>query len=136
MRRQLLDARIEPAPVPGEVLDEAQDTRRQGIGARAEDRRQLGAQDAETLADSDTAFEQKGTNLIDDGGALTDEAFTDAMQRLEVQLVARLDGDELHRRALHGLGDRFGVIEIILLSLCIRTDILRGHQPRVVAEGD
>jgi hypothetical protein len=84
----------------------------------------------------DTAFERKGTDLIDDGGALTDEPFSDAMQRLEVALVAGLDGDEFHRRAPYGLGNRFGVIEIVLLSLSIRTDILRGHQPSVVAEGD
>jgi hypothetical protein len=84
----------------------------------------------------DTAFERKGTDLLDDGGALTDEPFSDAMQRLEIALVAGLDGDEFHHRALHGLGNRFRVIEIVLLSLCIRTDILREHQPSVVAEGD
>ena len=78
----------------------------------------------------DTAFERKGTDLLDDGGALTDEPFSDAMQRLEIALVAGLDGDEFHHRALHGLGNRFRVIEIVLLSPLHKD----GHTSRASAE--
>jgi hypothetical protein len=57
--------------------------------------------------------------------------------RATMDISARsISGDKLHRRALDGRGNRFRVIEIILLSLCIGTDTLRGHQPSVVAEGD
>jgi hypothetical protein len=30
-------------------------------------------------------------------------------------LIGRLGGEEFHRRALHRLGDRFGVAEVVLL---------------------
>jgi hypothetical protein len=94
-----------------------QHARREDIHARAEDDCQLGAQEAKALTHGDTALEQKGSYLVDDTGALPDKAFADAMQRLQIELVSRIYGEELHRRALHGLGDRFGVVEVVLLSL-------------------
>jgi hypothetical protein len=39
------------------------------------------------------------------------------MQRLQMQLLCGLGRHELHRRALHGFGNRFGIIEGVLLSL-------------------
>jgi len=39
------------------------------------------------------------------------------MQRLQIQVAPRLGRHELHRRALHGFGNRFGIIEVVLLSL-------------------
>jgi hypothetical protein len=40
--------------------------------------------------------------------------------------------DEFHSRALHCLGNRFGIPDVILLSLRIRAHVL--HQPCVVSE--
>lgn len=37
--------------------------------------------------------------------------------RLQIQPLRGLGRDELHRRALHGFGNRIGIIEVILLSL-------------------
>ena len=42
--------------------------------------------------------------------------------------------DELHGRALHRLGDRLGVAEVILLSLGMWTNVLRRHQASVVSQ--
>jgi hypothetical protein len=42
--------------------------------------------------------------------------------------------DELHGRALDGLGDRFRISEVILLSLAIRPDVFCRHQAGVVAK--
>jgi CBS domain-containing protein len=53
-------------------------------------------------------------------------------KRLQVQLVSRLGGDELHRRALHRLGNRFGVAEVVLLTFGIRPHVFRRHQACVV----
>ena len=58
---------------------------------------------------------QEGTNLIDDAGALPDQSLAHPVQRLQVELIRRLGGDEFHRRALHCLGNRFRVAEIVLL---------------------
>ena len=69
------------------------------------------------MTDGDAALEQEGSYPIDDARALAHEPFADAMQRLQIELVNRLDGDKLHRWPLHGLGDRFGIVEVILLPL-------------------
>jgi len=50
---------------------------------------------------------RKGTNLIDDGGGLPDQPLAHPVQRLQVELIRRLGGDEFHRRPLHCLGNRF-----------------------------
>jgi len=42
--------------------------------------------------------------------------------------------DEFHRRALHGFGNRFGIIEVVLLSLAIGPDVFGRHQPGIVTE--
>jgi hypothetical protein len=41
---------------------------------------------------------------------------------------------QLHRRALHGFGNRFGVIEVVLLSLAIGADIFGRHQLGIVTK--
>jgi len=49
-------------------------------------------------------------------------------------MVDGLGRDELHRRALHGFGNRFGIIEVVLLSLRIGANVSRRHQPGIVAK--
>jgi hypothetical protein len=64
------------------------------------------------LPHRDAALQQEGADLIDDAGALTDEALADAVQGLQVKLVRGLGRDELHGRALHRLGDRLRIAEV------------------------
>lgn len=59
-------------------------------------------------------------------------ALAHPMQRLQIELLRGLDRHELHRRALHGFGNRFGVIEVVLRSFAIRADIFGRHQPGIV----
>jgi hypothetical protein len=80
------------------------------------------------------ALQQESAHLIDHAGALTDQSLAHPMQRLQVELVDGLGGDELHGRALHRLGDRLGIAEIVLLSLRIWAHVFRRHQPSVVAK--
>jgi hypothetical protein len=54
------------------------------------------------------------------------------MQRLQIELVGRLGGDELHRGALHRLGDRFRVAKVVLLPLRIGANVFRGHQASIM----
>ena len=42
------------------------------------------------------------------------------MQCLQIELLRGLGRHELHRRALHSFGNRFGIIEVVLLSLARR----------------
>ena len=56
------------------------------------------------------------------------------MQRLQVELVGGLGGDELHGRALHCLGDRLRVSIVVLLTFRIGTHVFRRHKPGVVTK--
>lgn len=56
------------------------------------------------------------------------------MQRLQIQLVRGLGRHELHRGALHGFGNRFGIIEVVLLSPAIGADIFGRHQPGIMTK--
>ena len=70
----LIDARVKVMQVPGETLDHVHHSRRQDIDAVSEDVRERVAQEAQALADGDAALEQEGPDLVDDGGALADQA--------------------------------------------------------------
>jgi hypothetical protein len=48
--------------------------------------------------------------------------------------VRVLGRHELHRRALHGFGNRFGIVEVVLLSLAIGANIFGRHQPGIVTK--
>jgi len=118
----------------GQVLDHPHHAWRQDIGGRGQDVRQSGTQKALPLPHGNPALQQEGTNLIDDAGALADQSFAHAMERLQVELIGSLRRYELHRRPLHRLGDRLCIAEVVLLTLRIRTHVLRRHQPGVVAK--
>jgi hypothetical protein len=86
------------------------------------------------LTHGDATLQQERADLIDDVSALTDQPLTHVVERLQIKLLGGLCRDELHSRALHCLGDCFGVPEVILLSLGIRAHVLRRHQASVVSE--
>jgi hypothetical protein len=47
----------------------------------------LDPQETQSLPYRNAAFQQEGTDLINNAGALTDQAFTHAVKRLQVELV-------------------------------------------------
>jgi hypothetical protein len=49
-----------------------------------------------------------------------------------IELLGGLGCDELHGRALHRLGDRLRIAEVVLLSLAVWAHVLRRHQPGIV----
>jgi hypothetical protein len=51
-------------------------------------------------------LQQEGADLIDDGGALADQPLAHPVQRLQVELISSLGGNELPGRALRRLSDR------------------------------
>src|SRR6266496_4992067 len=134
LARQGLDARIEPAPVASQVLDDVHHAWRQDIGGRGQDARQLSTQEALPLPDGDAALEKEGADLIDNAGALANQPLAHAVQRLQVELIGGLRRYELHRWPLHRLGDRLRVAEVVLLALRVGAHVLRRHQPGVVTK--
>jgi len=67
-----IDTLIKPAPVFGQTFNDAHDARRQHVRRRGENARQLGTQEPQALPHGDAALEEKGSDLIDDAGTLTD----------------------------------------------------------------
>ena len=72
-------------------------------------------QEVPPLPHRDPTLQEEGADLIDDTGTLADQTPSHPVQRLQVQLIGGLRGHELHRRALHRLGDRLRVAEVVLL---------------------
>src|ERR1700732_1885403 len=106
---EVLNARVQSAPLSCTVIAVAQHARREDIGARREDTRQLGPQGTQALPHGDAPLQQERTDLIDDAGTLTGQSLAHAVQRLQVELVGGLGRDELHGRALDSLGDGFRI---------------------------
>jgi hypothetical protein len=73
--------------------------------------------------------------MVDYRGTLPDQTGADTVQSLEVELLGRLQRHPTHDRALHRLGDGFGVAVMILVTFEERFDVLGGQQVDVVAEG-
>ena len=65
--------------------------------------RQLGAQEPLSLPHRNAALQQEGADLIDNAGALADQALPYPVQRLQVELIRGLRRHELHGRSLHRL---------------------------------
>src|SRR5262249_25978113 len=82
----------------------------------------------------DATLQQEGADLIDDAGALANQPLAHAVQGLQVKLVGGLGRHELHGWALHRLGDRLRIAEVVLLSLRIRPHVFGRHQSGIVAE--
>jgi hypothetical protein len=57
------------------------------------------------------------------------------MQRLQIELIDSLGGNEFHRRAQDRFGNRFRVAEVVLLPLRIRPNVSRRHHPGIVTVG-
>src|SRR5215831_18978507 len=67
--------------------------------------------------DRNAPLQQEGADLVDDTGALANQPLAHAVQGLQVKLVGGFGRHELHGWALHRLGDRLRIAEVVLLSL-------------------
>jgi hypothetical protein len=85
------------------------------------------------LSYDETSLEKKRAELINQGGATCHQPFAHPMKRLEIELLRCLQWNEAHGGALHGLGNRFRVNEIILIAFHEGADVLRRHEADVVA---
>jgi hypothetical protein len=74
--------------------------------------------------------------LVDHRGAPPDQTRAEPVDRLEIQLLDRLQWHEPHRRPLDGLANRLGIQQIVLVRLDERLHVLRRNQPHVVSLRD
>src|ERR1700704_4292161 len=107
---------MQPAPVSRQILDDAQHARREHIGARREDTRQLGPQGTQALPHGDAPLKQERTDLIDDAGTLTDQSIADAVQRLKVELIK-------NGRSQHSSADSINISEFDFRQAQLRRDL-------------
>ena len=79
------------------------------------------------------ALQQDRAQLVDQTPCARHQPVARPMQRLHVELRPRLQLDEPHRRPGRRLGDRLRIAVVVLLRLHVGPDILRRHQPHLVA---
>src|ERR1019366_2745839 len=75
------------------------------------------AKPGRALRKHQTALEQESTQLVDDRGSSCDQAITHTMQCLQIELVIGLDRHKSHVLAIHCLGNRFCIKEVVLVRL-------------------
>ena len=88
---------------------------------------------AEALRGNHTEFAQMSPQRIDELRALGDQEVAGPVQQQSRLLFEVLHRHKAHRRAGQGLADRFGVRGIVLVPLDVGPDVLRRHQPDIVA---
>jgi hypothetical protein len=64
-----------------------------------------------------TSFEQEGTQLVDHCSTSCDQPVAHAMDRLQVQLIIRLDRNEAHVLAFDRFSNRFRIDKVVLIRL-------------------
>ena len=94
---------------------------------------QRGPQPGWSLCENQSSLEQERTQLVDDGSRSRDQAITNSMNGLQIELVIGLDGDEAHVLAFHGFGDRLCIHEVVLVGLYERLHKLGCNQPHIMA---
>lgn len=87
-----------------------------------------------SLPDANAAFHEKTTRLIDQPCAAMDQAFTGAMQCLQIKLFGRLHGNETHCRTARRLGYSLRIPIIVLMDLHIGAHIQRRHQSGLMTQ--
>ena len=86
----------------------------------------LGADDAE--------LRQMGPQRVDQHRPLPDQQLPCPMHRQNRLLLGRLHRDEPHRRPAHRLANRLGIRRVVLVALDVGLDVLRRHQPDLMAQ--
>jgi len=91
----------------------------QGIGARRKDGGQFRAQEADALAHGDPAFQHEGAIWL-----MMPVRCDTSRSRTRCSAcrssAPRSWSPRTHRRALHGFGNRFGIIEVVLSVPCYK----------------
>src|SRR5262249_52592503 len=113
-------------PTPGTLIKRSQPASRRARASISLDRRSMRSSSRrQSAARSSSTRTMRG---------LTNQPLTHTVQSLQVELLGGPGCDELHRRALHRLGDCLGIAEVVLLPPRVGAHIFGWHQPSVVAK--
>ena len=82
----------------------------------------------------DAVLRQKTSDLVHQPRSIGHEALTDAVHRLQRQLIGRLLRHEAHRGSTDSLADRLGIVPIALVGLHVGRDKLWRDQTYLVAK--
>jgi hypothetical protein len=87
-----------------------------------------------TLGHDQAKFREQPPQLINERGALLDEARSHPMQAENGLLFIALDRHEAHAGPSHRLANGLGVVAVVLAALAVGGDEARGHDPDPVTE--
>jgi hypothetical protein len=62
-------------------------------------------------------LQQESANLVDESGARMYQTVTHSVQRLQIELIIRLNRNETHVLTCHRLGDCLRILEIVFVGL-------------------
>src|SRR5262245_40973454 len=129
-----LDALVQPAPVFIETNDAAGHSRRYLVPSVLENGEQGVAKGAGSRPDRDPLLDEKGSDLVDRCRATRHQSRPDAMTGLQIELVLAFLLHRTQVRPQRGLGNRLGIVVIVLLPFNERSDVDRWDDPRLVSQ--
>jgi hypothetical protein len=130
----IVDPGVELLTVLRQIFDHVRHSGCQDIATVRQNVRQRMAQEPDPLPHGNPALQKERTDLVDDGRSVTDQTGANPMQGLQVKLLDALGGYKAHGRALHRLGYRFRIPEVVLMALDERLHELRRDKLRVMAQ--
>ena len=128
------DLALEVAEMGGQDLQHLAGERRDAVVLDLADEGEQLPHAGLALRRDDAELGQMAAQGIDRRRALADQLVAHPMQHQHRLLRRALDRYEPHARPLHGLAACLGVGRIMLVALDVGLDVLRRHQPCVVAE--
>ena len=129
-----LDALVEPEPVLIETDDQVAHPRRDLVFAVLQNREERVAQSSRARPHGDALLDEEGADLVDRRRPTGDQARAHAMASLQIELILGLLPHRSQVRSQRRLGDRLGVVVVVLLPLHERLHVDRRDDPRLVAE--
>jgi hypothetical protein len=96
-------------------MQNGQKPRRESIVCVLKDRGKLARETRAADRHDDSVLEQEGAHLIDRGRAFNNGPATQAVERLQLELLHGFQRDAPHRGATGGFGNGAGVVEVVLI---------------------
>jgi hypothetical protein len=127
------DTAVQLPPFGPLLLDQQPGPRAEGDLVSAQQGLELQLQLTPPLGHDDAALQQEGAQLVDQRRPLAHQPVTGPVQALHVELRLALELDKPHRRPGRRLGDRLRVAVVVLLRLHVGANVLRRHQPDLLA---
>ena len=130
---ECVDTPVELLPLSPDVRKKQAYPRRYPQGVIAQYLRKTPPEAEPSLRHRDPTLEKKTADLIDQCGAVPNQAFAGAMDRLQVQLGLLFQRHEAYSRAPDRFGNCLSIAIVVLVRLDIGPNILRWYQSNIVS---